>query len=327
MAGELGVGVNRAGFGQNLSALDIGLVDAAEQGADVVAGLSVIEQFAEHFNAGDNRLAGSVHQADNFNFLRQLKLATLDTAGGNGAAARDGEDVFDRHQEGQIGLALRGRDIAVNSIHQLDDAGISGIRRIGGSAFQSLQGRAADDRDIIARELVSAQQLANFHLNQLEQLFVVNLIAFVQEHNDSGNADLTGQQDVLTGLSHRAVGSSNNQNSAVHLSSTGDHVLDIVSVARAVNVGIVAGIRFILNVGGIDGNAALALFGGFVDGVIGLVLGLALESQHLGDSSGQRSFAVVDVTDGPDVNVGFRSFEFCLGHCSSSLCLTISLLV
>ena len=41
----------------------------------------------------------------------------------------------------------------------------------------------------------SAQQLTNFHLNQLQQLLIVNLIALVQEYNDVGNAYLTSQQD------------------------------------------------------------------------------------------------------------------------------------
>ena len=41
---------------------------------------------------------------------------------------------------------------------------------------------------------------------------------------------------VLTSLRHRAVSRSNNQDRAVHLRSTGDHVFNIVGVARAVYV-------------------------------------------------------------------------------------------
>ena len=67
-----------------------------------------------------------------------------------------------------------------------------------------------------------------------------------------GHANLTGEQDVLTGLGHGTIGSSNDQDSAVHLSSTGDHVLDIVSMARAVNVGVVTLLGLILNVSGVD---------------------------------------------------------------------------
>ena len=46
-------------------------------------------------------------------------------------------------------------------------------------------------------------------------------------------------EDWVTGLGHGAVGSRHDQNRAVHLSSAGDHVLHIVGVARAVNMGIV----------------------------------------------------------------------------------------
>ena len=88
-------------------------------------------------------------------------------------------------------------------------------------------------------KFIEVQGLTNFHFNQLQQLFVVDLVALVQENNDIRHADLTSQQQMLTSLSHSAVGSSDDQDSTVHLSSAGDHVLDIVGVARAVNVSIV----------------------------------------------------------------------------------------
>ena len=120
--------------------------------------------------------------------------------------------------------------------------------------------------NLVAGEVVAGEQLTDFHLDELEQLLVVDLIALVQEDNDGGNANLTGEQDVLAGLGHRAVGSGDDQDRAVHLGSTGDHVLDIVGVARAVNVSIVTLLGLILNVSGVDGDAALALFGSLIDG-------------------------------------------------------------
>ena len=54
-----------------------------------------------------------------------------------------------------------------------------------------------------------------------------------------GHADLAGEQDVLAGLRHRAVGGRDDQDRAVHLGGAGDHVLDVVGVARAVDVGVV----------------------------------------------------------------------------------------
>ena len=79
------------------------------------------------------------------------------------------------------------------------------------------------------------------------------------------------------GLSHRAVSSGNNQDSAVHLSSTGDHVLDIVSMAGAVNVSVVTVISLILNVSGVDGDTTLSLFGSLIDLIISYELSLALQ--------------------------------------------------
>ena len=81
---------------------------------------------------------------------------------------------------------------------------------------------------------------------------IVNEVALVHEYNDCRNANLTGEKDVFTSLLHRTVGSSNNEDSTVHLSSAGDHVLDVVGVAGAVNVSIVTLLSLILNVTGVD---------------------------------------------------------------------------
>ncbi len=59
---------------------------------------------------------------------------------------------------------------------------------------------------------------------------------------------LTTQQDVLTRLRHRTVSRRYYQNRAVHLCSTGDHVLNIVSVSWAVYVRVVACRSVIFNV-------------------------------------------------------------------------------
>ena len=85
-------------------------------------------------------------------------------------------------------------------------------------------------------------------------------------------------------------------------------------MARAVNVGIVAGIGLIFHVSGIDGDAALLLLGGLIDGVISLELGLTLHSQILGDGGGQGGLAVVNVADGADVDMGLGTLKFSLSH-------------
>ena len=115
---------------------------------------------------------------------------------------------------------------------------------------------------------------------------------------------------MLSGLSLRAVRTGNEKDSAVHLSSAGDHVLNIVSVSGAVNVSVVSLLSLVLNVSGVDRDTSCLLFGSLVYLIVGLNLNLVVgQSQNLGDSSGQRGLAVVNVADGTDVYVGFRSFE------------------
>ena len=115
-----------------------------------------------------------------------------------------------------------------------------------------------------------------------------------------------------------AIGPSggDDEDSAVHLGSAGDHVLDVVGVAGAVDVGIVALFRLVLDVGDGDGDAALTLFGSLVDliecGEVGFAaLGLG---EDLGDGGGKRGLAVVNVADGTDVYVRLRTIELLLGH-------------
>ena len=74
------------------------------------------------------------------------------------------------------------------------------------------------------------------------------------------------------------------------------------------------GVSLILNVSGVDGDAALSLFGSLID--VGIIheIGVALHGQNLGDSSGQSGLTVVNVADSANVNVRFVSFEFFLCH-------------
>ena len=185
---------------------------------------------------------------------------------------------------------------------------------LGVRAAESGSRRTLDDGDVVAVEIVLREQLADFQLDELEDLGIVDQIDLVHEHDHRRHADLASEQDVLAGLRHRAVGRGHDEDRAVHLGGTGDHVLHIVGVARAIDVRIVAGGRLILDVGGRDGDAALALFRRLVDvreidgGAAGRV------RQHLGDGGGQRGLAMVDVTDGADVAVRLVPLELSFRH-------------
>ena len=170
--------------------------------------------------------------------------------------------------------------------------------------------------NLVARETVVRQQLAEFQLDQLQQLGVVDQVDLVEEHDQGRHVHLPGQQDVLAGLGHGPVGGRNHQDRAVHLGGAGDHVLDEVGVARTVDVGIVPIRGFILDVGHGDGHrlggvADRAALGDFR---IGLGLGQALVALDGQDGAGEGRLAVVDVADRAHVHVGLGSLKYFLRH-------------
>jgi hypothetical protein len=181
-------------------------------------------------------------------------------------------------------------------------------------ALERLERRAGDERDVVAGEVVLAQQVTDLDLDELEELLVVDHVRLVEEHDDVRHAHLAGQQDVLARLRHRAVGGGDHEDGAVHLRRAGDHVLDVVRVTRAVDVGVVALVRLVLDVRGGDRDAALALLRSVVDLLERAGLAAVRVSEHLGDRRRQRRLAVVDVTDGPDIDVRLAALELLLCH-------------
>src|SRR4051812_35110562 len=310
---ELGVRLDAARLRQHLAALDVVFFHAAQQHADVVPRLARIEQLAEHFDAGDHLLLGRL-EADDLDFLADLDAAALDAAGDDGAAAGDREDVLDRHHERLVDVALRQRNVAVERLHQLGHAGDA--FRV---ALQRLERRQADDRDVVAGEAVGGEQLAHFELDQVEQFGVVDRVDLVERDDHVRHVDLFGQQHVLAGLRHRTVDRADHEDRAVHLRRAGDHVLDVVGVARAVDVGVVPVRGRVLDVAGGDGHhlrlvAAALRLRGLGDFIVGDELRPALVRRHLGQGGGQGRLAMVDVADGADVDVRFAAIEFFFSH-------------
>ena len=70
----------------------------------------------------------------------------------------------------------------------------------------------------------------------------------------------------------------------------------------------------VLNVSGVDGDTTLALFRSLIDGAVIGVVSTALHGEELGDRGGQGGLTMVDMADGTDVYMGFRSFKFLLSH-------------
>jgi hypothetical protein len=95
--------------------------------------------------------------------------------------------------------------------------------------------------DVVARELVLAEQLADSISTSSRSSSSSTRSTLFRKTTMARHADLTGEQHVLAGLRHRAVGGADDQDRAVHLGRAGDHVLDEVGVTRAVDVGVVPG--------------------------------------------------------------------------------------
>ncbi|MNP58330.1 hypothetical protein D3C76_1532370 [compost metagenome] len=82
----------------------------------------------------------------------------------------------------------------------------------------------------------------------------------------------------------------------------------------AVNVSVVTNGGIVLNVGGVDGDTASLLFRRVVDLVertSGATPGLGAD---LGQRSSQSGLAMVNVTDGANVDVRFVTFELFFSH-------------
>ena len=225
----------------------------------------------------------------------------LDTTSYNSTATGDREYVFDWHQERLVDNTYWIWNVGIQSFNQFTNG--SGAHFVVVFAFQSHTSRTDDDRSVVTWEVVSAQQIAHFHLNQFQQLSVVYQVSLVQENHDVRNANLTGQQDVLTGLWHRTISGRTNQDSAVHLSSTGDHVLHIVSVTWAVNVSVVTNVRVVFNVRSVDRDTTSFFFWRAVDFIEVNDCRTENFGANTGQSCSQRGFTMVNVTDSANVDV------------------------
>src|SRR5574337_369836 len=217
---KAGMGGNGAGLGDDLAAFYFFALGPAEQEAHVVTGLALIEELAEHLDAGHDGLLG-VPDADEFDLVGDLVDAALDAAGHDGPAAGDGEDVLNRHEERLIQDADGGRDVGIAGVHELEDGSGRRVRAVAAAGLQRFERAAADDGDLVAGEVVAGQQLADLQFDQLEQFRVIDQVDLVHEDHQVGDVDLPGEQDVLAGLGHRAFGGGDDQDGAVHLGGPG----------------------------------------------------------------------------------------------------------
>ena len=96
--------------------------------------------------------------------------------------------------------------------------------------------------------------------------------------------------------------------------STRDHVFDVVTVARRVDVCVVPGLTLILHMSDRDRDTTFAFLGGLVDSVERLKLSQAPSGKDLSDRRSKRGLPMVDMTNRAHVNVRLRAFELLSSH-------------
>jgi len=114
------------------------------------------------------------------------------------------------------------------------------------------------------------QELSNFHFDELVHLFIFNNIALVQEDDDVFDTDLSAKENMLSGLRHGTVSGRHHEDSSVHSGSTSNHVFNIISMTRAIDMAIMSGLSLILDGRSIDGDTSGLLFWSLIN--IGVVL-------------------------------------------------------
>jgi len=127
--------------------------DAPQQNADVVAGLALIEELAET-SRPRCRPSSGLFEPDDLDFLAHLDDAALRPGRSPPCRAGDGEDVFHRHQEGLVDLALGGGEVAVHRGHQLVDTLVLGGLGVGAGGLSAFRAEPLTIGDVVAREAV-----------------------------------------------------------------------------------------------------------------------------------------------------------------------------
>src|SRR5699024_749111 len=145
---------------------------------NVVTSFSIVRKLTEHFYTSDICFVCFFSKSDDFNFITDFDLTTVNTACCNSTTASDCEYVLNRHHEWLVRVTLRSRDEVIYRLHKIKNSLFHVC-----ITFKSFKCRTSNNWNVITREVIFRKKFTNFHFYQFKQLFVVHLVNFVKEYN------------------------------------------------------------------------------------------------------------------------------------------------
>lgn len=290
----------------DLSSLDVISADTSQEETNVISSLTVVEGLFEGFDTGDSGLDGLLSHSENFDFLTDLQLSSVDGSGDDGSSSWNLERSFDGEEEWLIEISGWWLDVVVHDSEKFFDFLDSEIR-VG--AIQGAESGSENDFGVFSIVVVFAEEFSNFHFDKFVDFWVWSLVALVDENDDVGDSYLSAEEDMFSGLGHRSIGGGDKKNACIHLGSTSNHVLDVIDMAWTVDVSVVTCFCLVLDGGCVDSDTSGLFFWCLIDLVVIDELREFFLSENLGDGSSQGSFSVIDMSNSSNVQMDLISLE------------------
>jgi len=236
----------------NVSTTDILDGNVLDVETDVVSGKTSLELLVVHLDRLD--FSGDVGGSEDDDHT-SLDGSGLDTTDGNCSDTSDLVDILEGETEGLVGRARRGLD-GVDGVEEGDTLDFTGLglllpslvpSHVGGRLKHvvSVPSRDGNEGNVLGVESDLLDETGSL----LDDFLVTSLGVLGGIHLVDGDDELTntegeGEESVFTGLSilgdtslELTSSGGNDEDSAIGLGSTSDHVLDEITVTRSIDDG------------------------------------------------------------------------------------------
>jgi hypothetical protein len=181
----------------NHTTTDILTLDTTKKETRVVTSTGLVARLLKGLDIGDLGLDRVLLVSNNLNLGILAQNTTLNTTRRDSTTTGDGENFLNGHQERLVEVTLGGGDPSVNGVHEFVNLLFTNL---GLATFQSAKSGTEDDGGLFTLEAVGGQKFTHFQFDKFQHLGVLDGIDLVDEDDDLLDTDLTGEEQVLTGL-------------------------------------------------------------------------------------------------------------------------------